>query len=128
MVKTVRGMGRLEDEAALGVIAPLLNDSAASVRAEAANAIAQAVRRSARDTMSSAFVDSAFILLRNTALAETHPVVLGVLSRSLGRLPYGRPDQARDAEEAIAGITGRSVSARSDSGRAAAPAEVEKLR
>ena len=75
----VRGLGRQEHDDLLGLIAPMLRDSVADVRAEAANAIAQAASRGDGD--------QARALLQDRLQLETDPGVRGALLRSLGRLP-----------------------------------------
>ncbi|MCG6955748.1 MAG: HEAT repeat domain-containing protein [Gemmatimonadetes bacterium] len=74
----VRALGRLENPSMIEPIEPLLVDASATVRAEAANALAQAVSRGAGD--------SAAQPLLERVDAETDPYVRGVLARSLGRL------------------------------------------
>jgi cyclophilin family peptidyl-prolyl cis-trans isomerase/HEAT repeat protein len=125
----VRGLGRLERPDLIDHIAPLLTDSAESVRAEAANALAQSVSAtpppgdSQRIAGVRAAVDSVFALLIAPIRRERSPLVMGVLARSIGRLPYTMPAQARDAEEAIASIVGRASASSQPpaSGRAPAP-------
>ncbi len=75
---SVRGLGRLENPALVGRIAPVLGDAHRGVRREAANALAQAVHRGAGD--------AALPLLLDAVERESDPLVLGALARSLGRL------------------------------------------
>jgi cyclophilin family peptidyl-prolyl cis-trans isomerase len=90
-IAAVRGLGRQERPDLVARIAPLLLATHAGVRAEAANALAQAVTRS----------DGAgvFGLLQARIEHERDPVVRGVLARSLGRLP------SRTAAEVVAAQT-----------------------
>jgi cyclophilin family peptidyl-prolyl cis-trans isomerase/HEAT repeat protein len=74
---SVRALGRLERPELVDRIRPLLNDPIPAVRAEAANALAQAVHRSDDD----AVVDG---LLAHAA-TESDSLVLAALARSLGR-------------------------------------------
>ncbi len=126
----VRGLGRLERSDLIDQIAPLLTDSAGSVRAEAANALAQSVSAtpppgdSQRIAGARAAVDSVFALLIAPIRRERSPLVMGVLARSIGRLPYTVPAQARDAEEAIATIVGRASASSEPPASARAPAPV----
>src|ERR1051326_3905443 len=85
----VRGLGRLERDtirspngtlSLIGVIAYALHDSAAGVRAEAANALAQAAQH---DGMEAAR-DSLLAQLKE----EQDPRVRGMIGASLGRLPF----------------------------------------
>jgi cyclophilin family peptidyl-prolyl cis-trans isomerase/HEAT repeat protein len=125
----VRGLGRQERRELVPMIVPLLRDSAATVRAEAVNAIAQAVRGPVGEEAGSQIgkvlsIDSVLLALRMDALEEESPEVLGVLARSLGRLPYSAPARARDAEEAINGIVGRATDTTQASGRRHVPVTV----
>ena len=75
----VRALGRLERAELVADIAPLLRARPASVRAEAANALGQAVARGD--------ATAARRLLEDRLAAENDPFVRGVLFRTLGRLP-----------------------------------------
>ena len=87
----VRGLGRLEHDSLASEILPLLSDSVAAVRAEAANAYGQAVRH----------VDVA--ATREPLVArlevEPSPYVRGLIAQTLGRLSHG------SAREVIATAT-----------------------
>jgi cyclophilin family peptidyl-prolyl cis-trans isomerase/HEAT repeat protein len=96
----VRGLGRLEQSERVEDIVPLLMDPDAQVRAEAVNALAQAVHRTAG-------LPALEPLLARIG-PESDPGVLGVIARSLGRLSLdesGRGDVA-GALLAIAGGSG----------------------
>lgn len=73
----LRALGRLENPELIEEIEPALADPVASVRAEATNALAQAVHRVDGDLITD--------LLLERARVERDSVVLGVVARSLGR-------------------------------------------
>lgn len=77
-IHAVRALGRLERPGLIAEIRPLLDDPEPVVRAEAANAIAQATQRT--DTT------DARAILRAALESETEPDVVGVIAQSLGRL------------------------------------------
>lgn len=83
----VRALGRLEQPVLVDEIAPFLNDPVASVRAEAANALAQAVHGRDDDLILDA-------LLERVAI-EPDSLVLAALARSLGRSSTSTPARAR---------------------------------
>ena len=111
----VRGLGRLERPYLIDEIAPLLADDVPAVRADAANALAQALVGAprggpdGRPGEGEALADSVLRLLQRAARTEQFPAVLGAIARSVGRLPYRQPRQARDAEEVVNGIVGRAA-------------------
>lgn len=74
----VRALGRLERPELVPEILPSLTEPAASVRAEAINALGQAVVRGGADSVRRALEDRAGL--------ENDPMVRGVLFRTLGRL------------------------------------------
>lgn len=77
----VRALGRLERDSLVAAIAPLLDDPAADVRAEAANALGQAVVH--------AGASRAAPLLRARLDRESDSRVVAVLLETLGRIPQG---------------------------------------
>jgi cyclophilin family peptidyl-prolyl cis-trans isomerase/HEAT repeat protein len=102
----VRGLGRMQRPALGKLLVPLLDDPVPAVRAEAANAIAQSMRRVPR--AGSPEADSAGFSTRSVAKAliralakESDPPVVDALSQSLGRLPLPDSATARAAEAAI---------------------------
>ncbi|UCG85774.1 MAG: HEAT repeat domain-containing protein [Gemmatimonadota bacterium] len=99
----VRALGRLERPALVPSIVRLLTDSAASVRAEAANALGQAVYRGG--------ASAAVAPLLSRLQAESDPHVTGVLGQTLGRLPYESSDTVRLVEAALVGVTGAAETA-----------------
>lgn len=85
----VRGLGRLEDPAGLPAIEPLLADPDPAVRAQAADAVAQAVYNEASAT--------AATMLQARLAADVDPAARGALAMALGRL--------RPVDAAAAGAT-----------------------
>ncbi len=101
----VRGLGRVQRPELGRLLIPSLTDSVPAVRAEAANAVAQSMRRVRQGTASS---DSIRLATHDAAAALTHalsseadPRVADALGQSLGRLPLPDSTAARAAEEAI---------------------------
>ena len=93
----VRAMGRLEQPQTIGLIAPLLSSPDAGVRAEAVNALGQAVFGADGDGVS----DLLFAHLAN----ESDPTVRGVVGRTLGRIQYREASRALAAEQMLAQLT-----------------------
>jgi cyclophilin family peptidyl-prolyl cis-trans isomerase/HEAT repeat protein len=101
----VRGLGRLQRPELGRRLLRLLADPVPSVRAEAANAIAQSMRRVPRDTTradAGQFATSEAASTLERALAdETDAGVVDALAQSLGRLPLADSAAARAAEAII---------------------------
>jgi cyclophilin family peptidyl-prolyl cis-trans isomerase len=101
----VRGLGRLQRPDLGRRVLPSLVDPAASVRAEAANAIAQSLRlarRGAPPTDTAQLTVAAARAALLTALsAERSAPAADAMAESLGRLPYADSAEARPAMEAI---------------------------
>ena len=101
----VRGLGRFQRPELGRRLLPLLRDSVPAVRAEAANALAQSLRRVKRSEADSdrtrlGTLETAGALA--SALAgESDPAVADALGQSLGRLPLPDSAAARAAEAAI---------------------------
>lgn len=91
----VRALGRMERPALVESIARLLTDSAAAVRAEAANALGQAVYRGN--------VAVALAPLLGRFKGEPNPFVRGVIAQTLGRLRPEQADTLRMVEETLVG-------------------------
>jgi cyclophilin family peptidyl-prolyl cis-trans isomerase len=111
-VLAVRAMGRLERASLVPEIAPLLESPSGAVRMEAANALGQAVLR--------AEAAAASAPLTARVRVETDPVVLGVLARTLGRLPYQQESEVREAERALIEIATKTWTVAESSAAAAA--------
>jgi cyclophilin family peptidyl-prolyl cis-trans isomerase/HEAT repeat protein len=109
-VLAVRAMGRLERASLVPEIAPLLESTSPVVRMEAANALGQAVLRGEPATASAPLTARAHV--------ETDVAVLGVLARTLGRLPYQQESEVREAERVLIEIATK-VSASAESSAAA---------
>ncbi len=103
----IRALGRLERPDLVTQLVPYLGQPAS--RAAAAEAVAQSLRgivgNPLRGAPERALVDSVFALLRDAARAERDAAVLGAIARSIGRLPYDEPRQARAAEAALVTLT-----------------------
>ena len=107
----VRALGRLQRPELIGEIMPMLAGPSPALRSEAANAMAQSVHavprglstpEARRDTV--ARVQRA---LADRLAREPDAHVLGVLARSLGRLPHADSASARAAERAIVDAVAR---------------------
>jgi cyclophilin family peptidyl-prolyl cis-trans isomerase len=101
----VRGLGRFQRPELGRRLLPSLADPVPAVRAEAANAVAQSLRRllrSAADTGGAALgTREAAAALARALATEPDPRVVDALAQSLGRLPLPDTAAARSAEDAI---------------------------
>jgi cyclophilin family peptidyl-prolyl cis-trans isomerase len=101
----VRGLGRLQRPELGRRLLPSLADPVPAVRAEAANAVAQSLRRLRRteaDTGGAALgTREAAAVLARALGTEPEPRVVDALAQSLGRLPLPDSAAARAAEDAI---------------------------
>lgn len=117
----VRALGRFERASLVPEIAAMLDSPVASVRAEAANALGQAVLRGEAGPAS--------IPLTTRARTESDARVLAALARTLGRLPYQQESEVRDAERTILAIADRAATAaaaaEAPTDRGATPGESE---
>lgn len=111
----VRGLGRMQRPALGRLLVRLLRDSVPAVRAEAATAIAQSMRRVPRS--GSAEADSAGFTtgaagraLAEALAAEPDPGVRDALAQSLGRLALPDSAAAREAEATVRAALERSQS------------------
>ncbi|CAN5714940.1 peptidylprolyl isomerase [soil metagenome] len=100
----VRALGRLERAELASDIAPLLHDPDPTVRAHAANALAQASR--------SGEVDRA--LIESAVAVETNGMTSGVMAESLGRIGHRTVDEAG---RTVALLTPRLVDGRDEAER-----------
>jgi cyclophilin family peptidyl-prolyl cis-trans isomerase len=98
----IRAMGRLERPDLIHHLVPYLDDSA--MRATTAEALAQALSGPSLQASDHALVDSVFSLLLTRAASESAGPTTGVIARSIGRLPYNEPRQARAAESVLIGL------------------------
>jgi len=102
----VRALGRLQRPELGARLLPLLSDPDPSLRAEAANALAQSlrnVRRGAPTDSAQGYVRAAASAITRALTGETDPAVTDALGQSLGRLPFADSTAARRAERTIAG-------------------------
>jgi cyclophilin family peptidyl-prolyl cis-trans isomerase/HEAT repeat protein len=122
----IRALGRLERPELLSEILPLLKSPLPEIRAEAANAIGQAVQGSkqqaaakspavraagaARLPYAGASVDSAAAAMIARLRAEAEPGVRAALCQTIGRLPYAAPEQVQRAESALVDALAREES------------------
>jgi cyclophilin family peptidyl-prolyl cis-trans isomerase/HEAT repeat protein len=97
--QAIRGLGRMERASLIGRVSPLLADARPAVRVEAAHAIGQL----GQDTSGTPAVAAALVA---AAAKETDPAVLGVLARSLSRLPNGGSTDVPAALKALAAKPG----------------------
>lgn len=97
----IRGIGRLERPSLIGEIAPFFRTP--SLRAITAEAIAQATQGLTAEPIAirRLLVDSVFRLLSDASRRDTDAETRGAIARSIGRLPYDVPEQARAAESAL---------------------------
>jgi cyclophilin family peptidyl-prolyl cis-trans isomerase len=101
-ILAVRALGRLERPGLIATLVPLLDAPPASVRAEAANALAQsagadeAAQRTAREA------------LMRRLVGERDAEVRGAIAESLGRLPIDSPATATDTEKALFDVASRT--------------------
>jgi cyclophilin family peptidyl-prolyl cis-trans isomerase/HEAT repeat protein len=102
-VVAVRALGRMERASLLQDIVPLLADTMPVVRAEAANALGQAVFRG----------DAGLAMAPLVARLgeESDAYVRGVIAQTLGRLPYESSDTVRLVDAALVGALDDSVPA-----------------
>ncbi len=101
----VRGIGRMQRPDLGQLVLPLLDDTVPAVRAEAANAIAQSLRRvrrgvAASDTAALTVPIAATALARALA-SEKSSRAVDAIAQSLGRLPFGDSTATREAERRI---------------------------
>jgi cyclophilin family peptidyl-prolyl cis-trans isomerase/HEAT repeat protein len=108
----VRALGRLERPALVPDILPALRHPLPEIRAEAANALAQAAQgwaaggvdakdRPAAGSQTSAPPAAVFGALSGRLEVEEEPNVRAAIVESIGRLPYRDAEQAAQAEKAI---------------------------
>jgi cyclophilin family peptidyl-prolyl cis-trans isomerase/HEAT repeat protein len=96
-IAAVRALGRLEDPDQIDRIATLLASPESEVRAEAVNALGQAVFGSKGEPV-------ADLLLEHLS-REGNPDVRGVVGRTLGRIAYDDPARVREAGRALIALT-----------------------
>jgi peptidyl-prolyl cis-trans isomerase B (cyclophilin B) len=95
----VRALGRLRRPALVADITPALKSALPEIRAEAANAIAQALTSPA--VVTAAALDSALTLLANAVNVDEDSNVRAAMLDALGRLPYGDLRHVERAEAVL---------------------------
>lgn len=99
-----RALGRLEDRRHVPALAGLLDDPDPAMRAEALQALAQALQAYRRDTIAAredTTLAGALAALGRRVSAESDPAVAGMLALSLGRLPYPGDPERLEGERRI---------------------------
>jgi cyclophilin family peptidyl-prolyl cis-trans isomerase/HEAT repeat protein len=97
---SIRAIGRLERPDLIAHVVKYLDDPA--MQAPAAEALAQSMRWPSGQA-DRGIVDFVYNVLR-VASSESDGFARGVMARSLGRLPYGEPRQARAADSVLVGL------------------------
>jgi cyclophilin family peptidyl-prolyl cis-trans isomerase/HEAT repeat protein len=100
----VRALGRLERPALVADIIPLLRHSLPEVRAEAANAAAQATQGIRTGAPPGSAVTGAQTALAARLDVEAEPIVRAAICEALGRLPYASDVDAARAEGTLLGF------------------------
>ncbi len=122
VLQSIRALGRLERPGVAAVLTPWLGHSSASVRAQAAEALAQAAQGFRGDSSLShrgaAWKEIVSALSARAAL-ERDPPVAGTLAMSLGRLPYLTAEEIGSAGETLLTLA-RAAGADRDAARDAA--------
>lgn len=104
IARSLRALGRLERPGVIVWVTPLLAHPDPQVRLAAAEGLAQAAQGFRRDSTvpgRGSVWDSTVAALTGRILPEEHPVVLGSLALTLGRLPYVTPEEIRTAREQL---------------------------
>jgi hypothetical protein len=127
----VRALGRLERPELITDILPSLRHPLPEIRAEAANAIAQAAQgwtlKPPKKAAARVDLDATAAALAARLSVEADPSVRAVIGESLGRLPYVTADQVEKAKQALLGLMARSQSAADRLGAARGLEEVVRL-
>jgi len=106
----LRALGRLERPALITDILPGLRHRLPEVRAEAANAIAQAAQGLRGDARPSFSLGPAQAALITRLGADDTPAVRAAVAESLARLPYASAPDAAQAETALLDFAPRATS------------------
>ena len=105
VVQAVRALGRFERPSLVRRIVPLVKHRHPDVRAEALNALGQALAAVPRGPQGSAPLPPETGIVAATLIARTHeesdPVVAGVAAETLGRLPFATAESIREADAAL---------------------------
>ena len=127
----VRALGRLERPELIADILPSLRHPLPEIRAESANAIAQAAQgwthKSLPKGSARVDLDAAATALTARLSVEADPNVRAVIGESLGRLPYVTAAEVEKAKRTLLGLLARSQSAADRLGVARGLEEVVRL-
>ena len=108
VIQAVRALGRFERPALVARIVPLVGHARADVRAEALNALGQALAAVPRGPENAGPLPSEAAAVVSTLMArlrdERDPAVAGIAAETLGRLPFRTATAVREAETAIAAL------------------------
>jgi cyclophilin family peptidyl-prolyl cis-trans isomerase/HEAT repeat protein len=113
LIQAVRGLGRLERPVLVTQLLPFVSHRRAEVRAEAINALGQALAAipgfvgevgAVREPPPPPEVAIVMKTLFARLKTETDPYVTGVAAETLGRLPFPSAETVRDAETALAAL------------------------
>src|SRR5205823_5481309 len=107
----VRAIGRLERPELIVDILPGLKHQRPEIRAEAANALAQAAQGWTHQPPSHASrtaADGAIAGLSARVAGDTDPTVRAAAAEALGRWPYSSPDQLAKAQRTLLDLLDRS--------------------
>jgi cyclophilin family peptidyl-prolyl cis-trans isomerase len=104
----VRALGRLERPALIPEILTAVRHAVPEVRAEAANAVAQAAQpwRTDPPKTAAAVLDTALGTLAGRLKADGDAEVRAALAETIGRLPYVTPAQAQKADQVLVDLAG----------------------
>lgn len=105
----VRALGRLERPALAADILPVLDSAYPAVRAEAANALAQAASSRRRGASGGPSTASLLQALASRLDDEEDADVRAALAESIGRLPYSDGDGVAQAQRVIVALAGLQV-------------------
>jgi cyclophilin family peptidyl-prolyl cis-trans isomerase len=104
----LRALGRLERSALIADILPGLKHPLPEVRAEAANAVAQAAQDHHHDVAAGTVIAAQTALIARLAV-EADTSVRAALCESIGRLPYRGDAEVQKAEAALVGLAAKST-------------------
>ena len=104
----VRALGRLERPSLIPDITPSLRNALPEIRAEAANALAQAAQGWKGGTAPPAALDAVSSALAARLKVEAEPDVREAICAAVGRLPYINAAQAEAAERTLTDFAARA--------------------
>ena len=105
VVQAVRALGRFERPELVTAILPLVSHARPQVRAEAINALGQALAAIPRGVEQTAPLPTEVATVTKTLLArlraESDPYVVGIAAETLGRLPFRTAQALKQVEDAL---------------------------